>query len=108
MRLGERRLVNAGLVRADCTQCVKIGENARAIDARETVNHGFSTCDSVVLRGRTKFLMFFAKAEQSSVIVASRVDFPADNNASAMIASHATMTSAVTAPAVILAFSFSV
>jgi hypothetical protein len=34
--------------------------------------------------------------------------FQADNNASAMTASHATITSAVTAPAAVLAFSFNV
>jgi hypothetical protein len=48
------------------------------------------------------------KVEQSSVIVARRVDNHPDNNANAKIASHATMTSAATAPAVIFAFSFSV
>jgi len=34
--------------------------------------------------------------------------YPPDNSANATMASHATMTSAVTAPAVILTFSFNV
>ena len=40
MRFRKRRLVNAGLVRADGTQRVKVGENTRAVDARELINHG--------------------------------------------------------------------
>src|SRR6185436_904573 len=66
MRLGESRLVNAGPVRADCTQCVKIGENARAVDAREMVCHGFTylrarsspgvnKVPNVFCKSRTKF-----------------------------------------------------
>ena len=51
--------------------------------------------------------MFFTGVEQSSVNVDSRGDYPPDSNANAKIASHATMTSAATAPAVIFAFSFS-
>jgi hypothetical protein len=52
--------------------------------------------------------MFLVKVEQSSVIVASRLDYPDDSSASAIIASHATMTRAATAPDAILAFSFGV
>ena len=39
MRFRERRLVDTGFIRADCTQRVKIGENTLAVDTREMVNH---------------------------------------------------------------------
>jgi hypothetical protein len=59
---------------------------------------------SVVLLGRTKFLVCLIEQDKFP----KRCVGHPDSNANATKASHATMTSAVTAPAVILAFSFSV
>jgi len=100
--------VNAGLVRADCTQCAKIGENARAVDAREVVNHGFTYLRARSSPGVNKVPDIFYESRTKFRDRASRVDYPEDSSASAMTASHATMTSAATAPAAILAFSFDV
>jgi hypothetical protein len=58
--------------------------------------------------GENKVPDVVAGVEQSSVNVASHVDYLPDSSANAMIASQATMTSAATAPAVIFVFSFSV
>ena len=40
MRLGEGRLVHAGLVGADGAQRVEVGEHARAVGAGAIVGHG--------------------------------------------------------------------
>ena len=39
MRLGERRLVNAGLVGADAAERIEIGKDPGAIDVRTIVRH---------------------------------------------------------------------